>query len=130
MTTIAHARALRRALTPPEARLWVALRRLREDGFHFRRQVPFRQYVLDFACHTHRIAVEVDGRQHGDPERARHDANRDAVLAHEGYRTLRFAASDVLVNLEGVVAAIRLALAENPPPPVAARHPPQRGEGK
>ena len=124
--TIARARAMRRALTPPEASLWVALRRLRGEGFHFRRQAPFRGYFLDFVCYAHRLVIEVDGAQHGEQEAARHDAIRDAVLAREGFRTLRFAAVDVLGNLEGVVAAIRLALT---PPPGAARHPPHKGEG-
>jgi len=52
---------------------------------------------------------------------------RDAVLAREGFRTLRFAAEDVLSNLEGVVTAIRLALAA--PPPGALRHPPHEATG-
>ena len=128
--TIARARAMRATLSPPEARLWVALRRLRGDGFHFRRQAPFEPYFLDFVCHAHRLAVEVDGSQHGLPEQARHDAERDAALARAGYRTLRFAASDVLGNLEGVVTAIRLALAQHFAPPGATRHPPHKGEGK
>jgi hypothetical protein len=44
--TIARARRLRRAMTPPELRLWTALR-MRPDGFKFRRQHPFGPYVLD-----------------------------------------------------------------------------------
>jgi len=126
--TLARARAMRSALTPPEASLWVALRRLRGEGFHFRRQAPFRSYFLDFVCYTHRLVIEVDGAQHGEQEQARHDTIRDAVLAREGFRTLRFAAEDVLSNLEGVVTAIRSALAA--PPPGASRHPPHKGEGE
>ncbi len=127
-TTIVRARAMRSALTPPEASLWIALRRLRSKGLHFRRQAPFRGYFLDFVCYTHCLVVEVDGAQHGEQEQARHDTIRDAVLAQEGFRTLRFAASDVLGNLDGVVTAIRLAL--DAPPPGAARHPPHKGEGE
>ncbi|MDA8049639.1 MAG: DUF559 domain-containing protein [Rhodospirillales bacterium] len=141
-TITARARAMRSALTPPEASLWVALRRLRGEGFHFRRQAPFRGYFLDFACYAHRLVVEVDGAQHEEPEQARHDTIRDAVLARQGFRTLRFAALDVLGNLDGVVTAIRLALGETmpgpsdhpvhvaPPPPGASRHPPHKGEGE
>ena len=155
-TPVARARAMRSALTPPEARLWVALRRLRGEGFHFRRQAPFRGYFLDFVCYPHRLVVEVDGAQHGEPEQAGHDTIRDAVLAREGFRTLRLAAPDVLSNLDGVVMTIRLALGEAPPgsadhpghvasplpgasrhpphvappPPGASRHPPHKGEGE
>ena len=117
---------MRQSLSPPEARLWVALRRLRADGCHFRRQAPFRGYFLDFVCFASRLAVEVDGAQHGGEAHLAHDATRDAVLAREGFRTLRFQGRDVLANLEGVVRAIRLALA----PPGPPGHPPHEGEGK
>jgi very-short-patch-repair endonuclease len=64
------ARALRKRMTPQEAKLWVALRTLRPAGFHFRRQVPIGPYVVDFACLKHRLIVEVDGGQHGLSDRA------------------------------------------------------------
>ena len=43
-----RARAMRKAMTPPEARMWANLKRLRGEGFHFRRQAPFKGYYLDF----------------------------------------------------------------------------------
>ncbi len=124
--TTARARARHSALTTPEARLWAGLRRLRGDGFHFRRQAPFRGYFLDFVCYTHHLVVEVDGAQHGESERACPNTIRDAVLEREGFRTRYFAASDVLGKRDGVVTASRLAL----PPPGASRHPPHKGEGE
>ncbi|WP_296176018.1 DUF559 domain-containing protein [uncultured Brevundimonas sp.] len=60
MAIIAKARAMRKALTPPEARLWVQLKLLRTRGFHFRRQTPLRGYILDFVCFDRRLVVEVD----------------------------------------------------------------------
>lgn len=39
-------------------------------------------------------------------DRPQRDAERDAWLETHGVRTLRFAAIDVLTNLEGVVALI------------------------
>jgi hypothetical protein len=47
---IKRAGEMRKVMTPPEIRLWLALRRLRSEGFHFRRQVPIRGYFLDFVC--------------------------------------------------------------------------------
>jgi len=59
---VEKARAVRKALTPPEARLWVALKALRKEGYAFRRQAPVGEFFLDFACMGRRVAVEVDGR--------------------------------------------------------------------
>ena len=66
--------------------------------------------MLDFVCYGRRLVIEIDGAQHGtDPERT-HDAIRDSVLAREGFRTLRFLATDVSRNLEGVGLAVRESL--------------------
>lgn len=120
---IARARALRRDATPPERLLWTFLRTLRTQGHHFRRQAPFRGYFLDFVSFSDHIVVEVDGEQHGTEARQTHDAVRDAVLAREGFRTLRFSAADVLCNLEGVSIAIRAEFSAPHPTP------PHKGEG-
>ena len=71
MAIIARARAMRKALTPAEARLWIALRALRSDGLHFRRQAPLRGYYIDFFCWARGVIVEVDGGSHLDEDRAR-----------------------------------------------------------
>jgi very-short-patch-repair endonuclease len=110
-TVVARARALRRAATPPEVRLWSFLRTLRSEGHHFRRQAPFGAYVLDFVSYQDRLVIEVDGAQHGMAAQMARDAARDAFLAGEGFRTVRFLATDVMGNLEGVAHAIREALA-------------------
>ena len=108
------ARAMRKALTPPEARMWLFLKALRSTGCHFRRQVPFRGYFLDFACHTNRLVIEVDGSSHQD--RGDHDARRDAVLAREGYRTLRFTNHAIRDEFHFVQDAITAALKTSPSP--------------
>ena len=46
--SVSRARILRCALTPPEARLWIRLRRRALAGMKFRRQHPVGIYVLDF----------------------------------------------------------------------------------
>jgi very-short-patch-repair endonuclease len=58
--TVTRARALRKAMTPPEVTLWQHLRMLRAHGWHFRRQAPEPPYILDFVCHRARLVVEVD----------------------------------------------------------------------
>lgn len=104
---VSRARVLRRALTPPEARLWVCLRRRALAGLKFRRQHPVGSYVLDFYCPEAELAIEVDGQQHGDPERSEHDCRRTAWLGTQNIAVLRLAAEDVRVNLDGVLTWIR-----------------------
>ena len=57
----ARARALRREMTDAERKLWLFLRQRQLDGIKFRRQVPIGQYIADFASHTPKVIVEVDG---------------------------------------------------------------------
>ena len=84
--TIGQARALRRMTPSMEKYLWKLLRDRRLEGLKFRRQFPLGPYVLDFVCLHHRLVVEADGPFH-DPD---HDAKRDAWLATQGFRILRF----------------------------------------
>lgn len=107
-TTIRRARELRRKLTPPEARLWVALRK-KSLGLHFRRQHPIGPYILDFYCDTAKLAVEVDGQGHLG--RIEQDERRDRWLFAEGVRTLRIRAVEVRDNIDGVIETIRAAAA-------------------
>jgi very-short-patch-repair endonuclease len=99
----AHARAMRRAPTDAERKLWRALRDRRIQALKFRRQAPIGGYIADFLCLEHRLVVEVDGAQHADNRR---DAARDAWLAREGYRILRFWNLEVLTARESVLATI------------------------
>ncbi len=122
------ARRLRKNPTDAETHLWSRLRRKQIDGFRFRRQVPLGAYVADFVCFEARLIVEADGGQHA--ERAA-DKTRTAWLEAQGFKVLRLWNNDVLGNTDGVVAAIRSALARHPP---HAMHPPPqpspaRGEG-
>jgi very-short-patch-repair endonuclease len=104
------ARRLRKSPTIAEARLWEELRRLRRQGYHFRRQEPIGRYIVDFACLKQRLIVEVDGIQHATAEGARADAARDANLTWHGYKVLRFTNADVTQDTGGVVLEILAAL--------------------
>src|SRR5277367_6680388 len=82
-----RARAMRRAPTGAERRLWRLLRDRRLDGLKFRRQVPIGPYIVDFLCVGARLIVEADGSQHNESP---HDEVRDASLARGGWKVLRF----------------------------------------
>jgi very-short-patch-repair endonuclease len=56
-----RARSLRHNSTNAERRLWYFLRGLKPQGYKFRRQVPVDQYIVDFACLSARLIIEVDG---------------------------------------------------------------------
>jgi very-short-patch-repair endonuclease len=111
---IARARQLRHNMSEPEVMLWAKLKRLREQGFHVRRQAPFRGYYLDFVCYARRVVIEVDGSQHGEDRRSEHDAVRDAILARHGFQVMRFWSGDVRRDIHGVMDHIVLALHEAP----------------
>ena len=104
-TTIRRARSLRRRMTPPEARLWVALRG-KSQGLRFRRQHPIGPYVLDFFCDAVRLCVEVDGQTHWLGDAQVRDAERDAWLSLRGIRTLRISASLVFEDLDTALRMI------------------------
>jgi very-short-patch-repair endonuclease len=100
-----NAKRLRKEMTPPEIGLWLALRR-NEAGLHFRKQHAVEDYVLDFYCASARLAIEVDGEVHACGDRPKRDAVRDAWLVSQGLLVVRYPATDVLYNLEGVVRQI------------------------
>ncbi|MGA0599085.1 endonuclease domain-containing protein [Caulobacter sp. KR2-114] len=106
--TIDRARTLRRAMTPPELRLWVELRGRKHGGLRFRRQHPFGPFILDFYGDSARLCVQVDGEGHGFGDTPRRDAFGDRWLRDQGVRTVRIAAVDVRDNLDGVVQMIVL----------------------
>jgi very-short-patch-repair endonuclease len=101
-----QARSLRKRMTPQEVKLWVKLRELKGQGLHFRRQVPRRDFIIDFACLKPRVLVEVDGSQHGMDGHLRRDQVRDRILAADGFVMLRFWNTEIDHNLDGVVETI------------------------
>ena len=103
--TITRAKRLRRAMTPPELRLWVVLR-ARPDGLKFRRQHPVGPFVLDFYCAEAKLAVEIDGAAHDVVVIAERDRERDRWLAGQGIAVIRIPARDVLTRLDDVADAI------------------------
>lgn len=106
MTTLP--RRLRKSMTDAERRLWRALRNRQLAGHKFRRQHPIPPYVADFACVERGLIVEVDGGQHS--ERTEADAVRTRALQARGFRVIRVWNNDVMMNLQGVLAAILVAL--------------------
>lgn len=72
---VKRARRLRRDMTDAERAMWRLLRENFGD-WHFRRQVPIRHFIADFASHPAKLIIEVDGGQHATEA----DAPRSAIL--------------------------------------------------
>jgi very-short-patch-repair endonuclease len=102
-----RAKQLRQTMTRAETLLWRHIKAIRMDGIGFRRQTPIGNYIVDFVCFAAKLVIELDGESHDFEERQQADRRRDAFLAAEGFRVLRFTNEQVMSNLEGVVAAIR-----------------------
>ncbi len=117
------ARALRKRMTPQEVKLWVHLRALKGQGFHFRRQAPREGYIVDFACLKAKLVIEIDGAQHGEPRQMQRDVERDAKLVAAGFKVLRFWNNEVNENLDGVVETSYRHAVER------GKIPPLKGEG-
>jgi very-short-patch-repair endonuclease len=104
--SIAKARELRKQLTPPEARLWTALRRCGLNGLRFRRQHPIGPFILDFFCPSARLAVEIDGATHTLGDSEAYDARRDLYLKRVGLTVLHIPAIHVRDSLDAVLREI------------------------
>jgi very-short-patch-repair endonuclease len=112
---------LRSSQTEAEKRLWSMLRAKRLGDWKFKRQEQIGDYIADFVCFRARLILEADGSQHAEnPD----DERRDAYLASQGFRVLRFWNNDILTSSDSVATAILAAL-ETPLPNPS----PARGEG-
>ena len=97
--------------------LWSELRDQKLNGIGFRRQVPIKNYIADFACHTAKLVVEFDDGQHFSDQAEQADAARSAVIEARGFKVLRFSNHDVMTNRTGVLETIAAAVAERAPTP-------------
>ena len=130
--SLGNAKKLRVNMTDAERRLWYRLRAHRFGGVKFKRQVPIGPYIVDFACLSQKLILEIDGGQHSENEA---DRLRDQKLREEGFKVLRFWNNDVLKRTDTVLELIMAELQgirRDSPSPGALRAPPSplRGEGK
>ena len=110
-----NAREPRKNSTAAERILWSELRDSKLNGIGFRRQVPIKNYIADFACHSAKLVVELEGGPHFSDQARQADAARSAVIEARGYQVLRFSNDDVMTNRTGVLEAIATAAAARAP---------------
>ena len=101
------ARNMRLNPTAAEALLWERLQDKGVGGFSFTRQVVVGSSIVDFACRSRWLVVEIDGGEGHDATLAELS---DRKLREVGLRVLRFSETQVLEDMEAAVAAILEAL--------------------
>src|SRR5216117_1016039 len=119
-----HAKATSIARTPrkrdtwAEKLLWSWLRDRRFSDYKFRRQHTFGPYILDFFCVEAFLDIELDGLQHGRPDKQKADAERDSWLEARGVKVLRFWNSRLRRERDAIRETIWQALQTQAPHPL------------
>ena len=93
-----YAAQMRNQPTHAEDIMWCWLRQ-KPNGYKFRRQHPFANYILDFYCHRLQLVIEIDGSIHEDPVVHDNDIIREAFLLSRGLNVLRFTNEQVCKEL-------------------------------
>ncbi len=127
--SIERARDLRRKMTHAETIFWSRVRNRGLGGLKIKRQVPIGKYVVDFCVEDAKLAIEIDGEQHGFDRNVGHDAARDAFLRGDGYMVIRFWNTQIYKNLIDVldqvlyvaVERMKQMEIEDPSPGIAAQ---------
>jgi very-short-patch-repair endonuclease len=102
------ARSLRKRQTKSEALLWSILRGKQMCGLKFRRQHPIGPFIVDFACVSEKLVVEIDGDYHDYT--IEQDMQRERYLGLQGWQVIRFSARDVEYDPEAISIGISSAL--------------------
>lgn len=97
---------LRNKATETEKILWAHLKGGNLGGLKFTRQYSVGPYILDFYCPKVRLAIEIDGTQHGEREAKLYDSDRSDYLSNVGIEIIRFWNNEVMLNLDMVVSKI------------------------
>ena len=90
---ISNAQNLRRNMTNEEKHIWYDF--LKKLPVTVNRQKTIGNYIVDFFIASHRIVIEIDGRQHRLKENKEEDAKRDCDLQKLGITVLRYKNEDI-----------------------------------
>lgn len=104
--TIEYAKALRKKMTPAEIILWDNLRNRKLANTKFRRQHPIERFIVDFYCPEKKLAIELDGEIHDDPNQKEYDIGRSAEIEKYDIKIIRFKNKDIIDDLDKTLKKI------------------------
>jgi very-short-patch-repair endonuclease len=100
-------RKLRKNMPLPEVALWQRVRR-EQLGVKFRRQYAIENRILDFYAPKIRLGIEIDGESHFLSDFLRQcEIEEDKKLEKNGLKILRFLNSEIMKNMDNVLARIK-----------------------
>ena len=105
-----YARELRKNATFTERLLWKYLRAGQLNGYHFLRQKPIDEFIVDFYCKRLKLVIEIDGVTHNDKQG--YDKRRENRLKELGFTVIRFDGYTILENVTGALDLIMNCLEE------------------
>ncbi|MBK7377815.1 MAG: endonuclease domain-containing protein [Ignavibacteriales bacterium] len=91
-------RKLRRDQTFCEKIMWTYLRDRKTLGYKFRRQYSVDHYVIDFYCPELKLAIELDGSIHDEPDQKEYDIYRQTYLEKYGITFCRITNDELMSN--------------------------------
>ncbi|MGM0587863.1 MAG: endonuclease domain-containing protein [Bacteroidota bacterium] len=99
------ARKLRKNMTYAEILLWQEIRRSK-FGVRFHRQIPIKNFIVDFLCRELELVIEVDGSSHNDPTVLERDQMKQQELESLSITVIRFKNEDVLYHRPRVLSEL------------------------
>jgi very-short-patch-repair endonuclease len=97
---------LREHLTTEEKLLWEKLKKKQLMGLRFKCQHPIRTYIADFYCHSIKLVIEIDGKNHNRASNKLNDKLRTADLKKLGISVLRYSNDQVRFSLDLILREI------------------------
>ena len=97
----------RKNLTKAEVLMWIELKGRKLAGYKFQRQKPIDYFILDFFCNKYRLAIEIDGACHMEPDIYKRDLRKNSKMKELGIELLRFTNSDVYERRAWVLDQIK-----------------------
>ena len=103
-------RKLRQNQTKAEGLVWRFLRKRQMSGYKFRRQFSVDHFILDFYCPELKLAVEIDGISHNEPNQQKKDISRQKYLESFNIKFVRIKDEELLTNPEKAFGKIEQAI--------------------
>ena len=101
---VARKNRKQRNATRQEGILWHCY--LKKCPINFSRQYRIHNYIVDFFAPSVKLAIELDGGQHFEPERKQYDIIRTQELNALGIVVLRFTNTDIDKHLNRTIEQI------------------------